>query len=82
MHGYMASERNGRKPGGGVGDSGSLQPGTGFRSGATVYSSETVPANEAEALKKKPQEQTFVLVGAGDIASCKEPEGGTAQPPS
>src|SRR5882724_4579072 len=38
---------------GGVGDSGSLQPGTGFRSGATVYSSETRPANEAEAVEKE-----------------------------
>jgi len=29
-------------------------------------------------LKRKPQEQAFVLVGAGDIASCREPEGARA----
>lgn len=28
--------------------------------------------------KKQPPEQTFVLVGAGDIASCKNPEGARA----
>ncbi len=29
-------------------------------------------------LKRKPPEQTFVLVGAGDIASCKGPDGARA----
>jgi hypothetical protein len=32
----------------------------------------------ANNLEKKSQEQTFVLVGAGDIASCKNPEGARA----
>jgi len=36
------------------------------------------PQMKRKPLKKKPQEQTFVLVGAGDIASCKEPEGARA----
>lgn len=31
-----------------------------------------------EAPGKEPQQQTFVLVGAGDIASCKNPEGARA----
>jgi hypothetical protein len=32
----------------------------------------------ARAKKKRPPERTFVLVGAGDIASCKYPEGARA----
>jgi len=36
------------------------------------------PQVKQKPLKRKPQEQTFVLVGAGDIASCKEPEGARA----
>ena len=36
------------------------------------------PQMKRKALKEKPQEQTFVLVGAGDIASCEEPEGARA----
>jgi len=32
----------------------------------------------AKAKKKHPPERTFVLVGAGDIASCKNPEGAQA----
>jgi hypothetical protein len=36
------------------------------------------PQVKRKPLKKKPQEQTFVLVGAGDIASCNEPEGAQA----
>jgi hypothetical protein len=33
---------------------------------------------QRKASKKRPPEQTFVLVGAGDIASCKNPEGARA----
>src|ERR1700730_19470156 len=33
---------------------------------------------ERRAGKKQPPEPTFVLVGAGDIASCKNPEGARA----
>ena len=36
------------------------------------------PQMKRKPLKRKPQEQSFVLVGAGDIASCKEPEGARA----
>jgi hypothetical protein len=36
------------------------------------------PQMKRKALKEKPQGQTFVLVGAGDIASCEEPEGARA----
>jgi hypothetical protein len=33
---------------------------------------------QVKAKKKHPSERTFVLVGAGDIASCKNPEGAQA----
>jgi calcineurin-like phosphoesterase family protein len=33
---------------------------------------------QAKAKKKRPTERTFVLVGAGDIASCRNPEGARA----
>jgi hypothetical protein len=41
------------------------------------------PANKSKqshdkAPKKQPPEPVFVLVGAGDIASCKDPEGAQA----
>src|SRR5260370_16514332 len=35
---------------------------------------------QAKAKKKHSPERTFVLVGAGDIASCKSPEGARATP--
>jgi hypothetical protein len=36
------------------------------------------PQMKRKPSKEKPQEQTYVLVGAGDIASCKAPEGARA----
>ena len=33
---------------------------------------------QAKARKKRPTKRTFVLVGAGDIASCRHPEGARA----
>jgi hypothetical protein len=49
----------------------------------TLAQTKTSPARSAskhpqDGAAKKPPETTFVLVGAGDIASCKDPEGSRA----
>jgi hypothetical protein len=41
-------------------------------------STERPKPNQPKASKKQPAAQTFILVGAGDIASCKSPEGARA----
>lgn len=51
-------------------------------SGTTQTTSRAQPTRTAEAHQKvadpKPASQTFTLVGAGDIASCKDPDGAQA----
>jgi len=49
-----------------------------FAQATTSIPSKHTLQMERKPLKRKPQEQRFVLVGAGDIASCKEPEGARA----
>jgi hypothetical protein len=55
----------------------------GMRATATTQTPGQPPTKKARAsphkvTKKQPQEQEFILVGAGDIASCKDPEGARA----
>lgn len=44
----------------------------------TTPPSEHPKSTKAKAIRKHAAERTFVLVGAGDIASCKHPEGARA----
>jgi hypothetical protein len=56
----------------------SLQPRTCAEVRRQPQANERPRSKRRKALKTKPPEQTYVLVGAGDIASCQYPEGAQA----
>ena len=79
MHGYMAARKKGRKIWlGTLAILALCDPAPVFAQVPPSTPPKHSPQMKREPLKKRPQEQTFVLVGAGDIASCKEPEGARA----
>ena len=79
MHGYMAARKKGKRIGlGALAILALCGRAPIFAQAPPSIPPKHSPQMKRKPLKRKPQEQTFVLVGAGDIASCKEPEGARA----